>query len=72
MDLQATYKDGTIKWTAHAEWKDGEFTSVLDETIGAHYLHRLVTSDVDKTIAVRLRADDGMRIWLNGEEVPED
>ena len=48
VDLQATYKDGTIKWTAHAEWKDGEFTSVLDETIGAHYLHRLVTSDVDK------------------------
>jgi len=72
VDLQATYKDGTIKWTAHADWKDGEFTSVLDETIGAHYLHRLITSDIDKTIAVRLRADDGMRIWLNGEEVPED
>lgn len=72
VDLAATYQDDTLKWTAHENWKDGDFLTLPTDAIGAHYLHRIITSEQEQTIAVRLRADDGMRIWHDGEEIPQD
>ncbi|MBT5017495.1 MAG: DUF1553 domain-containing protein [Planctomicrobium sp.] len=71
VDLVATYGEGdsAIKWTVQPDWKDAVVHNTLSGTNAANYLYRVVESTEEQAISLSLGSDDGVKVWLNGEEV---
>ena len=68
IDLEASYQKGKLKWQERAEWKDGAVHN-LTGTNAATYLYRSVDVDSDSSLGISLGSDDGIRLWINGQEV---
>ncbi|MCA9065432.1 MAG: PSD1 domain-containing protein, partial [Planctomycetaceae bacterium] len=70
IDLSATYKDGTLKWSEQPDWKDSEaHNDKLTGTNAANYLYRRIESDGLRVVSLSLGSDDGIKLWVNGREV---
>lgn len=68
--LEQTYLEGAVKWTAQPDWSDAvahndKFTG--DKT--AHYLYRSIDAKVARNLILDLGSDDGIKLWVNGEEL---
>jgi len=58
-----------LRWTDHPEWRDGQVTSLGSDTMCAHYLYRTIHVPRDTAFALSLGSDDGITVWLNGQNV---
>jgi hypothetical protein len=63
----STYGDDKLKWTPRPEWIDGEIHSLAGDN-SATYLYRAVTSQRERELTLSFGSDDGLIVWLNGEE----
>lgn len=69
-ELERTFEEGKLKWTAQPEWKDGEaHNDKLTGTNGANYLFRVIESERPRVVSLSLGSDDGIKLWVNGREV---
>ncbi|MEI6355690.1 MAG: PSD1 and planctomycete cytochrome C domain-containing protein [Verrucomicrobiota bacterium] len=68
VDLAKTYDDGKLKWTEKPDWKDREVTSLSGDN-AATYLFRTITVPQAQIMHLSLGSDDGLRVWLNGQQV---
>ncbi|MFT4538981.1 MAG: hypothetical protein ACI841_000681 [Planctomycetota bacterium] len=71
IDLIAKDADGGALWTKKSEYVDGK-VHLFDQAIGARYLWRTIHSSREQSIVVGLGSDDGIRAWLNGEQVHDN
>lgn len=70
VDLAQSFQNGELKWTAQPDWKDSqvqEFSGAAGP--GATYLFRSVTVEPATRIKLFLGSDDGLRVWVNGQQV---
>jgi mono/diheme cytochrome c family protein len=58
-------------WSAHPEWADGKVYVLNGETT-AFYLFRHIHSDTARQLKLSFGSDDGMKAWLNGEQIVSD
>lgn len=74
VDLKAEY-DGVrdrVRWHSKPEFRDGTRHLLVNELHGVHgvyYLYRRILAPRAMPLEVSLRADDAMRVWLNGQEM---
>ena len=80
VDLKKAYagvKD-EIKWNAKADFDDGKSNLLVQDLHGIHgayYLYRTLTVPAARPLELALRADDALKLWVNGKlvaERPED
>ncbi|RME92770.1 MAG: DUF1553 domain-containing protein [Verrucomicrobia bacterium] len=74
VDLQADYEGvrDRARWHKKADFRDGARHLLVNQLHGVHgvyYLFRKIHAPRPMPLDVSLRADDAMRVWLNGEEV---
>jgi len=69
VDLAAAYNDGAIAWTAKPKFEDGKVHSLSSADNAATYLHRKIATDAPQPLTLLLGSDDGVKVWLNGNEV---
>lgn len=67
--LDKTYRNGSLHWKQERDWKDASVIDLGRETSCATYLYRTITVQSDTVIPVSLGSDDGIKVWLNGEDV---
>ena len=60
---------GTLRWERKPGWKDGSVTDLGRETRCAIFLYRTLTVQSDTVLPVSLGSDDGIKVWLNGENI---
>lgn len=65
-DLKRRY--GKRRWTKRPGYVDGK-VRLLRGGVAATYLHRSIWSPSPRRISASLGSDDGIKVWLNGEEV---
>ncbi|MEK6235192.1 MAG: PSD1 and planctomycete cytochrome C domain-containing protein [Planctomycetales bacterium] len=68
VDLKATYLKGKVKWKPQPGWKDGTVISLSGDN-SATYLFRTVSVGADLPLNLSLGSDDGIKVWINGQEV---
>jgi hypothetical protein len=74
-DLNKSYGDVELKWKARPDWQDAAIHNLSghpnnDEgKVAADYLFRNIKSDKAATLVVYLGSNDGIRLWLNGEQL---
>ena len=68
VDLAQTFQDGKFAWRRDPDIADGKIHP-LPTTIGATYLYRTLNAPGRRTVDLSLGSDDGIRVWLNGDEV---
>jgi hypothetical protein len=68
VDLAKTYDDGKLKWTEHADWKDGELHTLTGENV-ATYVYRTVRVKEPRWVRLSLGSNDGLQVWWNGRKV---
>ena len=56
----------TDGWNPDPALRDGAVHD-LPETVGATYLHRVITAPDERALQVSLGSDDALRVWCNGE-----
>ena len=67
-----------IQWKAKADFEDGKANLLVQDLHGLHgayYLHRTLTVPAARKLELALRADDALKLWVNGKLVaqrPED
>lgn len=61
-------KPEKLAWTDRSTWKDGERQRLEGEN-SAIYLTRKIVCTAPRTVALRLDGPEGVKVWLNGEEV---
>jgi len=70
IDLDKTYENGRLRWTAHPDWVDGFFhplpTGPPPSRNETAYLYRTITAKSDLTLKAHVVAEDAIRVWLNG------
>ncbi len=59
------------QWSAHPEWTDGKVYVLNGETT-AFYLYRRIHTDTARSLKLSFGSDDGMKAWLNGEQIVND
>ncbi len=78
VSFDGTYKglnDQPVRWTqvtgptAHLD-----FTQLIEphDIVGAAYALTFLYSDRDRDVSIAVGSNDGMRVWVNGEQVYED
>ncbi len=80
VDLKKTYAGvrEEIKWNAKADFEDGKANQLVQDLHGIHgayFLHRTLTVPAARQLDLALRADDALKLWVNGKlvgERPED
>ncbi len=69
-DLDRTFKNGELKWTAQPDWHDAEaHNDKLKGTNCANYLYRIIESAEPQVLQLSLGSDDGIKLWVNGREL---
>lgn len=68
VDLGATFEDGRKRWQEHSEWRDEE-DQRFDGRFATHYLTRVLTVREARIVEAVVKADAGLRVWLNGRAV---
>ena len=68
MDLSAGH-GGALAWKERSELVDGQAHALGERPNAATYLYRTFTSPGFRPLELSLGSDDGIRVWLNGEEV---
>ena len=76
VDLKKTYQGvrEEIKWSAKNDFDDGKANLLVNELHGVHgvyYLYRTLTVAEPRKLEISVRADDLLKIWLNGKVVGE-
>ena len=74
VDLKKSFTGvrGEIKWSAKPEFEDGKNNLLVQDLHGIHgayYLHRTLTVPVARKLDLSLRADDALKLWVNGKQV---
>jgi formylglycine-generating enzyme required for sulfatase activity len=70
VELDAKGDDGRRLWEARPDWADGRPHDLpSDGGRGATYLYRTIRVEQPVELPVGLGSDDGLLVWLNGEEV---
>ncbi len=70
VDLAAKNKKGEPVWRKHADWKDGVVIRLQRRANSAStYLFRTITVPRDLTVTAHFGSDDGLGVWLNGEQL---
>ncbi len=59
---------GGKKWNKRPELTDGKVHALGSEANSAWYLYRTIKATAAAQLALSLGSDDGIRVWLNGEE----
>ncbi|MEO8660384.1 MAG: DUF1553 domain-containing protein, partial [Bryobacteraceae bacterium] len=62
------YENGTAKWKARPEWKDGVKQFLVGYN-AATYLYRTITAEKAVPVWVAVGADHGVQVWFNGTRV---
>ncbi len=68
VDLTAKYNDDKIAWASRPKFNDGK-SHRLDGTNCATYLYRTIDAPSPRRATFRLGSDDGIKMWVNGQEV---
>ncbi|MEN6426605.1 MAG: SUMF1/EgtB/PvdO family nonheme iron enzyme [Phycisphaerales bacterium] len=68
VDLQAKDGKGKALWEQR-DYADGQVHRLSAGSACATYLYRAITAPQAGTLPVSLGSDDGIAVWLNGEEV---
>ncbi len=68
IDLSRSYENGTVKWKARPEWKDGVKHFLVGYN-AASYLYRTITAAEAVSVWVAVGADHGVQVWLNGQRL---
>ena len=68
VDLQQKFADGKITWRTEPNFKDGQ-VHPLPEEVGATYLVLTLTTTQASEVEAALGSDDGIKVWLNGEQL---
>ncbi len=76
MDLAKAYPGvrEEIRWNDAGGYGDGKSHVLVDDLHGVHgvyYFHRIIQASAPSKMEVSLRADDYVRVWLNGEMLTE-
>jgi hypothetical protein len=61
-----------IRWNDQPGYEDGKshvFVQYLHGIHGAYYFHRKIHATAPRKLEVSLRADDLLKLWLNGKEI---
>ena len=72
IDLKASYKtstDETVTWQRRSAWKDGVVHSDLKGDTAANFIYRVIESPMEQTVKVSLGSDDGIKVYLNQNEL---
>lgn len=69
VDLSARGADGKPLWQRRGEWADGQCHDLPSEGRGPTYLFRAIRAARDIDLPAGFGSDDGMVVWLNGEEL---
>lgn len=72
IDLKSVFKnsaDEMLLWQRRADWKDGVVHSDLPGDVAANFLFRKIESPQAQTVRIALGSDDGIKVYLNGEEI---
>ncbi|MAT11119.1 MAG: hypothetical protein CMM02_08940 [Rhodopirellula sp.] len=69
IDLQASYKDGSITWQEKPDWKEGESGLIEHSPNSAHYVFRKVISPIDQTATFTVTSANNISVWVNQVEV---
>jgi alpha-galactosidase len=64
VDLNASYENGTLRWQARVDWRDGQVIMFDAGDSVARYLVRTLKAAKDTTIKAYLGSDDGIKVWL--------
>lgn len=68
IDLTKSYENGTAKWKARPEWKDGTKQFLVGYN-AASYLYRTISAEKPVPVWVAVGADHGVQVWLNGARI---
>ncbi|MEQ9379472.1 MAG: DUF1553 domain-containing protein, partial [Pirellulales bacterium] len=69
IDLAARFNDGALNWTHQPSWRDGVVHNPFTGDNSAHYIYRTFESPVAQTLSLSLGSDDGIKVWVNGDQV---
>lgn len=61
-------KPEKLAWSERGTWKDGDRQRLEGEN-SAWYLTRKIVCTSPRTVSIRIDGGEGMKVWLNGEEV---
>jgi len=76
VDLKKAYAGvrDEIKWNAKADFEDGKANLLVQDLHGIHgayFLHRTLTVPAARKLELAIRADDALKLWVNGKLVAE-
>jgi len=60
---------GKERWQARPQFSDSTVQNLQAGTNGATYLYRTVTAGRGRTVTGYFGSDDGMKAWLNGQQI---
>ncbi|MEA3368647.1 MAG: hypothetical protein U9R68_11105, partial [Planctomycetota bacterium] len=60
---------GKERWQARPQFTDSTVQNLQAGTNGATYLYRTVTASRGRTVTGYFGSDDGMKAWLNGQQI---
>jgi hypothetical protein len=66
VDLATPVAD--VAWKQRDEFVDGKIHALPAQENIAHYLFRTLTAPQDMKLVLQLGSDDGIRVWVNGNE----
>ncbi len=74
VDLKKAYPGvrEEIRWNAKSDLADGKSNLLVQDLHGIHgayYLYRTLTVPTARTMEITLRADDALKLWVNGKLV---
>ena len=58
-----------LKWQQRSDLKDGEPKDLGNVQQAAHYFYRKINAAKEQETELRFGSDDGIKVWLNGEQV---
>ena len=69
IDLDAVDDTGKPRWRKRGKWTDGRTHALPSIGGAASYLYRTIEAPAAMTVTAGFGSDDGMAVWLNGEQL---
>jgi len=66
-DPDASYENGTLRWTKKPEWADGDVNQLGRSEQGAQYLYRTFHTAVPQMLNLSFGSNDALRVWVDGQ-----